>query len=150
MLDFCLMNIRVSKQFTFEMAHALHGYEGPCKNIHGHSYQLTVCLIGQPVSEKTSENGMVIDFGNLKKIVNEKIIHEFDHSLVLNNTYPFQLPLNEAFGKVHFVDFQPTCENLLVEFKNRLSSVNFNGAILHSILLRETNSSFAEWYLNDN
>ena len=144
------MLIRVSKEFTFEMAHALYGYEGPCKNIHGHSYSLTVCLIGVPNSNKTSDNGMVLDFGDLKKIVYEKIIRQFDHSLVINNDYPFELPQHEAFGNVYRVDFQPTCENLLLEFHKRLSSQSFNGATLHSMKLRETATSFAEWNKNDN
>jgi len=63
--------IRITKEFQFEMAHALLGYDGPCKNIHGHSYQLKVTVKGV-VKENTSDSdeGMVIDFGVIKKIVN--------------------------------------------------------------------------------
>ena len=119
------MKVRVSKEFSLEMAHALYGHDGPCKNIHGHSYQLTVCLIGEPLQQNDSKSGMVMDFADLKKVVNEKIIREFDHSLVINENYPFALPNDEAFSKVHKFKLQPTCENILAEFYQRLSSHSF-------------------------
>ncbi len=65
--------IRISKEFQFEMAHALYGYNGPCKNIHGHSYKLCVCVIGDVIKDETNaKNGMVMDFSDLKKIVQTK------------------------------------------------------------------------------
>jgi len=69
--------IRISKQFFFEAAHALYGYDGKCKNIHGHSYILTVSVKGEPIHDPTHEkNGMVMDFGDLKAIVkNERIMY---------------------------------------------------------------------------
>ncbi|HQH18564.1 MAG TPA: 6-carboxytetrahydropterin synthase, partial [Bacteroidales bacterium] len=55
--------IRITKEFKFEMAHALWGYDGPCKNIHGHSYYLYVTIIGSPINNPQSpKNGMVIDY----------------------------------------------------------------------------------------
>jgi len=60
--------IRITKEFKFEMAHALKGYDGPCKNIHGHSYELMVTILGYPVVDESSPKlGMVMDFGDLKK-----------------------------------------------------------------------------------
>ena len=62
--------IRVTKEFRFEMAHVLFNYDGPCRNVHGHSYILYVTLAGQPMnSPGEPRNGMVIDFGDLKKIL---------------------------------------------------------------------------------
>ena len=61
-------NIRVTKVFTFDMAHALYGYDGPCKNIHGHTYILSVTLKGKVINENNHpKNGMVIDFSDFKK-----------------------------------------------------------------------------------
>ena len=58
-----------------EMAHALHGYDGLCKNIHGHSYRLWVTIIGEVLQEKDNvKNGMVLDFSLLKKIVKPDIV----------------------------------------------------------------------------
>ena len=116
-------NIRLTKKFQFEMAHALFGYDGPCKNIHGHSYELQVTVIGKPGSRQDHVKfGMVIDFTDLKAIVKTKIVDEMDHALVLNGNSPHrQLEnLNDSFEKVIFVDYQPTCENMLIDFKNRI------------------------------
>ena len=61
--------IRVTREFSFEMAHVLKGYDGPCKNVHGHSYHLFVTLSGIPVNDKSDpKNGMVIDFNVISEI----------------------------------------------------------------------------------
>ena len=79
------MNIRVTKEFNFEMAHALFNYDGPCKNIHGHSYKLAITVKGKPISDTSNiKQGMVIDFSVIKEIVNKVIIEKYDHALVLN------------------------------------------------------------------
>ena len=78
--------VRVTKQFKFETGHALYGYDGLCKNVHGHSYKLDVTVIGHPIDDAENvKNGMVIDFGDLKTIVNQEIVHPFDHATVLTN-----------------------------------------------------------------
>ena len=81
--------VRVTKQFKFETGHALYGYDGLCKNVHGHSYKLDVTVIGHPIADfKHVKNGMVIDFGDLKSIVNQEIVYPFDHATVLNTNSP--------------------------------------------------------------
>ncbi len=68
-----MSNIRITKQFSFETGHALYGYDGKCKNVHGHSYKLSVTVIGSPITDRSNVKfGMVIDFTDLKKIVKEK------------------------------------------------------------------------------
>lgn len=63
-----MSNIRITKLFSFETGHALYGYDGKCKNVHGHSYKLSVTVIGKPISDASHiKHGMVIDFGDLKK-----------------------------------------------------------------------------------
>ena len=148
-----MTKIRITKEFRFEMAHALLGYDGLCSNIHGHSYQLSVTLIGEPsVKISDPKNGMVIDFGELKSIVRKEIIENFDHALVLNDATPDKdeitsLPL---FKKVIFLSYQPTCENMLSDFAQRISKFLPAEIKLHSLRLRETNDSFAEWFADDN
>ena len=76
--------IRVSKEFDFEMAHALWDYDGACKNVHGHSYKLFVTIIGEPINEpKNPKNGMVLDFGDLKSIVNSEIVDKLSYLSVV-------------------------------------------------------------------
>ena len=135
------------------MAHALKGYDGPCKHIHGHSYELYVTVTGEPLQDASSpKNGMLMDFGDLKKIVRNHIVDEFDHALVLNKESADEfLPLkSEVFGKTILVGYQPTSENLLIDFASRLKSLLPHGIKLHNLRLRETVTSFAEWHAADN
>lgn len=135
------------------MAHALYGYDGPCKNIHGHTYHLSVTLMGAPIRDSDDVKlGMVIDFGDLKSIVKEQIINIYDHALVLNEQAPYsksEVIANE-FEKVILVPFQPTCENLLLHFVDSIKNLFPAHIKLVSIRLDETPTSFAEWFLNDN
>jgi len=135
------------------MAHALKGYDGPCRNIHGHSYELVVTVAGEPVIDKSSPKlGMVMDFGQLKEVVRREIVSEFDHSLVLskdsyNEYFPY---MTEIFGKLILVDYQPTSENLLIDYAGRIKAKLPQGVELVSMRLRETVTSFAEWLASDN
>ena len=145
--------IRITKEFRFEMAHALLGYDGMCSNIHGHSYQLSVTLIGKPINNATDpKNGMVIDFGELKEIVKKNIIDTFDHALILNEATPEKEKMSSLplFEKVIFLPYQPTCENMLPDFAERISKHLPVGIKLHNLKLRETNNSYAEWFSDDN
>ncbi|NVO19494.1 MAG: 6-carboxytetrahydropterin synthase [Bacteroidetes bacterium] len=148
-----MSTIRLTKEFKFEMAHALKGYDGPCRNIHGHSYELYVTVIGTPLKDASSpKNGMLMDFGDLKKIVRKSIVEEFDHALVLNKASADEfLPLNsEVFGKTILVDYQPTSENLLIDYAARLIPLLPANVKLHNLKLRETVTSYAEWFAEDN
>jgi 6-pyruvoyltetrahydropterin/6-carboxytetrahydropterin synthase len=148
-----MSKVRITKQFNFEMAHALYNYDGPCKNIHGHSYELFVTVIGEPIEDTLSpKNGMLIDFGELKKIVKENIVDELDHALVLFNRIHEEqlLCLKNQFSNIKIVDYQPTSENMLIDFANKLQKVLPPNIKLFSLKLRETITSFAEWYAEDN
>lgn len=147
-----MAKIRVTKEFTFEMAHALLGYDGSCRYVHGHSYGLSVTVIGTPMNEDGNPKlGMVIDFGDLKKIVKEAVVDVFDHALVLNAKTPregFQSS-KDLFDKLLFVDYQPTSENLVQDFAKRIGKRLPKQAILERLRLRETATSFAEWIASD-
>jgi len=148
-----VQQIRLTKEFKFEMAHALKGYDGLCRNIHGHSYELVVTIIGVPISDVSSTKlGMVMDFGDLKRIVRSCIVDEFDHALVLNrSSFDDFDPLDaEFFGRTILVDYQPTSENLLIDYVGRLKNLLPENVKLHHLLLRETVTSYAEWHASDN
>jgi len=145
--------IRITKEFTFEMAHVLWNYDGPCRNVHGHSYRLFVTISGKPVNDaENPKNGMVIDFNDLKQIVRQGIISVFDHSVVVSSDYDkVKIKMfTEMFGNVVTVDYQPTCENLVADFAARLADQLPPGIKLHSLKLYETGTSFAEWFAKDN
>lgn len=95
-----MLTLKVTKQFGFEAAHFLTKYHGKCERMHGHSYKLFITVEGP-----LQENGMVIDFVILKKIVKEKIIEKFDHQC-----------LNDFFEN-------PTAENVAVWIWNELADL---------------------------
>lgn len=145
--------IRITKEFKFEMAHALPCHKGPCKNIHGHSYTLSVSIIGFPIDDNSrADNGMIMDFGDLKTIVRDQIISVFDHALVLhtNTNKNLKTELQKSLSKILWVDYDPTSENLLIDFVERLLPKLPSAIILHSLILRETATSYAEWFASDN
>lgn len=148
-----MSKIRITKEFTFEMAHALFGYDGKCKNVHGHSYKLDVCVIGEPITDKNHPKfGMLIDFGDLKKIVKSEVVDVMDHAIMLNITSPHKTLAKELKDYGHDiveVDYQPTSENMVVDFANKIQRKLPNDVKLYSLKLRETATAFAEWYAAD-
>ena len=134
--------IRVTKQFKFETGHALYGYDGLCKNVHGHSYKLDVTVIGVPIDEPENvKNGMVIDFGDLKAIVNQEIVYPFDHATVLNVRTPHVEIADEM---------EPTSEMMILDFAEKIKYRLPKHLKLHSLKLRETETAFAEWHAADH
>ena len=149
-----MTKIRLTKEFSFEMSHALEGYDGACRQVHGHSYRLFVTVTGIPADdEKSPKYGMVMDFGDLKRIVKQIIVDRYDHAFVIRRTEA-NAALVEAmrahFGKVEAVDYQPTCENMIARFAGALRNELPAGISLHSLRLHETATSFAEWFASDN
>ena len=149
-----MSNIRITKQFSFETGHALYGYDGKCKNVHGHSYKLSVTVIGTPILDSTNvKYGMVIDFSDLKKIVREEIVDQFDHATVFNQNTPHVELAKELSNRGHhviLVDYQPTSENMVIDFAEKIKKRLAIDIKLHSLKLQETETSFAEWYASDN
>ncbi len=148
-----MKKIRITKHFDFESAHALYGYDGKCKNIHGHSYHLYVTVIGEPIDDgENPKNGMVMDFGDLKRIVKKEIVDVFDHALVLNANSPHKKLANTIEENAHriiLVPYQPTSENMLFDFADRIKALLPKEVTLHSLKLYETANSYAEWFADD-
>ena len=149
-----MSNIRITKQFSFETGHALYGYDGKCKNVHGHSYKLSVTVIGKPISDNSNVKfGMVIDFSDLKKIVKEEIVDIFDHATVFNQNTPHVELAAELENRGHhviLVNYQPTSENMVTDFAQKIKDRLPADIKLHSLKLQETDTSFAEWHTSDN
>ena len=149
-----MSTIRITKRFNFETGHALYGYDGKCKNVHGHSYKLSVTVSGKPINDSSNVKfGMVIDFSDLKKIVNEEIVDVFDHATVFNKNTPHVELAKELMDRGHdvlLVDYQPTSEMMVIDFASKIKKRLPNKIKLHSIKLQETDTSFAEWYASEN
>ena len=149
-----MSTIRISKEFSFEMAHVLEGHDGTCSQIHGHSYRLFVTIQGRPSDNPADPKcGMVMDFGLLKSLVNQVVISKYDHAFVMRchaGNAAFVDSVKSKFHGFHHVDFQPTCENLVACFAALIREKLPEGVRLHSVRLHETSTSFAEWFAEDN
>ena len=138
----------LTKIFHFEAAHALNDYDGKCRNIHGHSYELRVTVKGMPLNEPGNpKNGMVIDFHDLKQIVNQEVVEKLDHSFIIGNNMPkdFVEITKKSFDKVVELPYQPTTENMLADFAERIKKHLPQHVELYSVTLQETRDSIAEW-----
>jgi 6-pyruvoyltetrahydropterin/6-carboxytetrahydropterin synthase len=144
-------SILITKKLNLDMAHALDNYDGKCKFIHGHTFHFSVTLKGFIINEENNpKNGMVMDFGELKTILKEEIGDKFDHSLVLKDTSPYRVISEVNADRINLLPFQPTCENLLVYFIEKVRSRLPNDIELHSASLQETPSNIAEWQYSDS
>jgi 6-pyruvoyltetrahydropterin/6-carboxytetrahydropterin synthase len=87
---------------TFHAAHALRGYQGPCENLHGHSWKVQLFLKG----EKLNKIGLLIDFKEVKSILKE-VIAPFDHQLI-NDIKPFDAenPSSENLAKTIYKEMK--------------------------------------------
>ena len=149
-----MAKIRITKKFTFEAAHALYGYDGKCKNIHGHSYKLFVTIIGNPIKDSNNVKfGMIIDFSDLKKIVKSEVVEEFDHSVIFNKNSPHKELAEDLIKNGHKVilaNYQPTIEEMIIDFADRISAKLPPEIKLYSLKLEETETSYSEWFAADN
>ena len=148
-----MAKIRITKIYSFEMAHILQDYDGPCRNIHGHSYKLFVTVSGTPIQDESSpKKGMVMDFKDLKAIVKDHIVMRFDHALVLSSkTDPGLIEgIKKHMEKLIIVDYQPTSENLVADFASIIRSHLPENVSLHNLRLWETATSYTEWFAEDN
>ena len=138
--------LQITKIFNFETAHALHGYAGKCRNLHGHSYKLHVT-----VSSKTPEEGylggtgILMDFKDLKKLVNEKVVDKFDHRLILSKAYLAANPNLGELENLEIWDIEPSAENIILYIKQELLGGFPEDVELVKLVLYETSDSYAEW-----
>ncbi|MCC8062822.1 MAG: 6-carboxytetrahydropterin synthase [Rikenellaceae bacterium] len=149
-----MATIRLTREFSFEMAHALEGYDGLCRHVHGHSYKLFVTVAGTPCDDPADPKyGMVMDFGDLKRIVNELVVDRYDHALILRQT-PENMQLLEQvrtkWERVYLVDYQPTCEQMIARFAAQIARELPEGVRLAELKLYETEKSHATWRAEDN
>lgn len=139
--------LQITKEFHFEMSHALDAYQGLCKNIHGHSYILFVTIQGKTCQEvNASHYGMIMDFSELKALVNKYVVDPWDHALMLRKDSILAEALTKLQTKIVLTDFQPTCENMVQEAANIIADHLPSHLKLFSVKLHETANSYAEYF----
>ncbi|MFO7446922.1 MAG: 6-carboxytetrahydropterin synthase QueD [Ignavibacteriaceae bacterium] len=138
--------MKIAKEFHWEMGHRLPEHFGKCKNIHGHSYKMIVEIEGE-----VEPSGMVMDYYDLKKIVNP-IVEELDHAfLVYKDDKEIIDFLNRMDSKKVIVGFQSTVENICHYFLNRLKEKNFPPNVnTLKVRIYETHDDYAEEQIEIN
>jgi 6-pyruvoyltetrahydropterin/6-carboxytetrahydropterin synthase len=145
--------LRLTRVFSFDMAHVLLNYHGKCKNIHGHTYKLKVTVKGIPCNDDASpQKGMLIDFSDFKKLIENGIIFVWDHALMIHrDSDPVLLSaLKKNYEKIIITPFQPTTENMICEQAAIIKKILPEDLQLFSLRLYETEKSYAEWYASEN
>lgn len=142
--------IKVVKKLKFEASHRLYQYDGACRNIHGHSYVVEVCLTSkdnncdcEPNSE-LNKLGMVVDFGRIKNVIGSWIDVNWDHALILNKNDDIIRNLNIPEMKKYFIDGNPTAENMALVLFNMDWDFGCKDIKLLWVRVWETVDSYAE------
>lgn len=130
--------MRIAKEFHFSMGHTLHEYEGKCANLHGHNYQLTVIV----ENDTLNDQGMVMDFGDIKDIVKPIIDKQYDHRFLVYGCDPRAESLKSIDSTVKVVQFNPTAEWLVLDIEERLLKAGLQQIV--GLRLWETEDSYAE------
>jgi 6-pyruvoyltetrahydropterin/6-carboxytetrahydropterin synthase len=128
------------------MAHAIHQYQGSCKNIHGHSYELHVTVKAKQTTESYVEGlGIILDFKELKELVQVRVVKLLDHKLLLSKAYLATNKKEFSLDELVVFDAEPTAENILIFARDQISNSLPDHIQLHSLKLWETRDSYAEW-----
>ena len=142
--------MKIGKVIQWDMGHRVLNHRSVCKGLHGHRYKAEICVEGDVIQDEgVSEEGMVIDFADIKKVANKFIQEELDHAfMVWDQDFELLEFFNLSEGhKPVIVPFTPTAENVAAYIFNMLKD-NFldvfkTGLHLHSVKLWETPSSYA-------
>ncbi len=138
--------LQVTKIFHFETAHAIHGYSGACRNIHGHSYELFVTVSGKETGDNYIDgSGFVVDFKELKHCVNDAVVNFLDHKLVLSKNFLAENSFLEKTENLMVWEVEPSAENILIFIKENILKALPSAISLVKLKIYETKDSFAEW-----
>lgn len=142
--------MKIIKEIQWDMGHRITNHRSQCRNLHGHRYKAEICVEGDLIGEKgSSDEGMVIDFGDIKKIATKHIHDKLDHGFMVWNKDKSLLEFfKENSNQKHVVvPFVPTSENIaayiFIQLDKRLEDKYGTGLKLHSTKLWETPTSAA-------
>lgn len=146
--------LEITKEFTFDSAHMLPNHEGKCRNLHGHTYKLQITITSRGIVSQGPEEGMLIDFGNLSRIIKESVVEPWDHAFLCNTTSnnAFEKELEDLClrykKKIVLLDYEPTAELMVLKIRDILQKAMAPTRVYPSrIRLYETPTSYAEWHI---
>ena len=145
--------IYITRKIEWDMGHRVPNHKSKCRNPHGHRYLMELTLSGsinQSVGD--SSEGMILDFGDIKKIMMEKIHNVLDHGFMVYEKDNILLTFFEANKEEKFkvikVPFIPTVENVSSWCYEELCSVLPKNIWIYNVRVYETPNSWADYRPN--
>ncbi len=139
------MTTKVAKEYHWEMSHRLPFHDGPCKNLHGHSYKLILALEGE-----LDKNSMVLDYYEIDRII-RPMMNQLDHAFLCDKDDNMMIEFLENNGfKYSIIPYFTTSENLVTYFLDNIKKEfqKFDNLLTLSITVFETIDAFAERKIN--
>ena len=151
------MTTKIRRWVETDTGHRVPNHKSKCRHMHGHRYRWEAEIEGDIVAEKgVSEEGMLIDFSDVSKILTEQIHDVVDHSFVVYSGDEDALRALAQMGDAHrtvIVDFIPTAENLakwaFEQVAPHINTSYSNRLRLVAMHVRETPKSWASWTPQD-
>jgi len=145
--------MEITRRLEFDAGHRIPNHEGHCRHIHGHRYVIEVTLLGDVLNHQGyADDGMVLDFGDIKKLTNELIVSKWDHAFLVAKEDESLVSFLGSIPdhKTVMLDVIPTVENLAQTAFSILEPVfknNFSGRLnLSRLRLYETPNCWADVY----
>jgi 6-pyruvoyltetrahydropterin/6-carboxytetrahydropterin synthase len=143
--------MQITTRLEFDAGHRIPSHKSQCKNLHGHRYAIEITLSGDIISqEDTSENGMVMDFSDVKKIAKTTVVDVWDHAFLV---YQHDLEVLNFLNtlpnhKTVIFPTVPTAENMAAEafkiLKTQYQDTYGNHLKLEKVRLYETPNNWAD------
>ncbi|MGJ8620468.1 MAG: 6-carboxytetrahydropterin synthase QueD [Methylophilaceae bacterium] len=143
--------MQITTRLEFDAGHRIPHHNSQCKNLHGHRYAIEITLEGDIITkEETSENGMVMDFSDVKRIARESVVNVWDHAFLVYKHDNAVLDFLNTLPEHKTVVFEtvPTAENMAAE-AFRILNYQYNDMFgnhlkLCRVRLYETPNSWAD------
>ncbi len=143
--------MQITTRLEFDSGHRIPNHKSQCRNLHGHRYVLEITLSGDIITqENASENGMVMDFSDVKSIAKESVVNVWDHAFLVYQHDMEVLNFLNSLPNHKTVVFPtvPTAENMALEafriLKSKYHDTYGNHLKLEKVRLYETPNSWAD------
>jgi 6-pyruvoyltetrahydropterin/6-carboxytetrahydropterin synthase len=143
--------MQITTRLEFDAGHRIPDHKSQCRNLHGHRYALEITLSGDIISaSNTSENGMVMDFSDVKQIARDSVVDVWDHAFLVFKDDKVVLDFLKSLPNHKTVIFPtvPTAENMAAEafkiLKSQYKDIYGNLLTLERVRLYETPNSWAD------
>lgn len=142
--------MQITTRLEFDAGHRIPSHKSQCKNLHGHRYAIEITLSGDIITQDTSENGMVMDFSDVKSIAKSAVVDVWDHAFLVyqHDTEVLNFLNTLPDHKTVIFTTVPTAENMASEafkiLKSKYQNTYGNHLKLEKVRLYETPNNWAD------